>query len=163
MQHPELAIRLATPDDMPEVMKLAVSASKENGFLDASAELLAKEIWPALHHDHGLCAVIGPSGTEKIEGLVLLRIGAMWYSHQIVVEEKAIFIYPEYRSAKGGRARKLCEFSKKVADDLNIPLLIGVLSNTRTAGKIRMYERIFGPQAGAFFLHNAQTTGHQVV
>jgi hypothetical protein len=159
----ELAIRLASPADLPEVMKLAIAASQENGFLDASAELLAREIWPALNQDHGLCAVIGPAGTQTIEGLALLRIGSMWYSYQTVVEEKAIFIYPEFRAAKGARARKLCEFSKKVADELDIPLLIGVLSNTRTAGKIRMYERIFGPQAGAFFLHNARTTGHEVV
>jgi hypothetical protein len=159
----DLAVRVATPNDMDEVMKLAVTACKENGFLDASAVRLAAEIWPALNRDHGIVGVIGPKGMMTIEGLVLLRIGEMWYSDQIVVEEKAVFVYPEFRAAKGGRARKLCEFSKKVADELGMPLLIGVLSNTRTAGKIRMYERIFGPQAGAFFLHNAKTTGHLVV
>jgi len=44
---------------------------------------------------------------------VLLRIGTMWYSDERVLEEKAIFIHPDFRSAKGGRARQLCEFSKK--------------------------------------------------
>lgn len=160
---PDLAIRLATPEDMPELMKLAVAAASENGFLDASAELLARELWPALNQDHGLCAVIGPTGTQTIEGLVLLRIGTMFYSPQVVVEEKCVFIYPEFRSAKGGRARKLCEFSKHVADELGIPLIIGVLSNTRTAGKVKMYTRLFGEPAGAFFLYNARTTGHEVL
>lgn len=160
---PDLAIRLATPEDMPEVMRLAVSAASENGFLDASAELLAAELWPALNCDHGLCAVIGLPG-GAIEGLVLLRIGNMFYSPQIVVEEKCVFIYPEFRSAKGARARKLCEFSKQVADTLGIPLLIGVLSNTRTAGKVKMYERMFGPPAGAFFLYGANTKDeHKVI
>jgi len=151
-----LQIRLATPDDLDEVMRLAVTACQENGFLDASAELLAKEIWPALNQDHGICAVIGPADTKAIEGLVLLRIGAMWYSQQVVVEEKAIFVYPQFRSAKGGRARKLCEFSKQVADELGLPLIIGVLSNTRTQAKVKMYTRIFGAPAGAFFLYGAK-------
>ena len=160
---PDLTIRLATPDDMGDVMKLAVTACKENGFLNASAALLAKEIYPALCQDHGLCAVIGPTGTQAIEGLVLIRIGNMWYSENIVAEERAIFVYPQFRSAEGGRARQLCEYSIHVADTLGIPLLIGVLSNTRTAGKVKMYERLFGQPAGAFFLYGAATRGTEVV
>ena len=158
----DLTIRLATTDDLDEVMRLAVTACEENGFLNASAELLAREIWPALNQDHGLCPVIGPPGGE-IQGLALLRIGAMWYSHATVVEEKAIFVYPQYRAAKGGRARRLCEYSKQVADTLGIPLLIGILSNTRTEGKVRMYKRIFGEPAGAFFLYGERTKGHSVL
>jgi hypothetical protein len=159
---PELQIRLATTSDMDEVMRLAVTAVEENGFLNATPELLAKEIYPALCQDHGLCPVIGKPG-GAIEGLALLRIGAMWYSPDIVLEERAIFIYPQFRSAKGGRAARLCEFTKKTADTLKLSLVIGVLSNTRTAGKVRMYTRIFGEPAGAFFLYNARTTGHKVM
>jgi len=158
---PELTIRLATTADMDEVMKLAMSACEDNGFLNASAELLAREIWPALCLDHGLFPVIGEPG-GKIEGGILLRVGSMWYSHEIVVEEKSLFLYPQFRSAKGGRARKLCEFSKQVADALGLPLLIGVLSNTRTEGKVRMYRRIFGEPSGAFFLYGKQTGGKAV-
>ena len=156
-----LTIRLATTDDLDEVMRLAVTACEENGFLNASTELLCREIYPALLQDHGLCPVIGPKDGE-IQGLALLRIGAMWYSPEVVLEERAIFIYPQHRSAKGGRASRLCEYTKKVADTLNLKLIIGVLSNTRTAGKVRMYTRIFGEPAGAFFLYNARTTGHKV-
>ena len=151
-------VRIATPEDMDEIMKLAMAASEENGFLNPNPVKLAAEIWPALHQDNGICAVIGAPG-GRIEGLVLLRIGTMWYSDNLVVEEKAIFIYPEFRSAKGGRAKKLCEFSKKVADTLGIPLIIGVLSNNRTEAKVRMYERQFGKPSGAFFLYGARTGG----
>jgi hypothetical protein len=157
----DLTIRLATTDDLDEVMRLAVTACEENGFLNASTELLVREIYPALQQDHGLCPVIGPANGE-IQGLALLRIGAMWYSPETVLEERAIFIYPQYRAAKGGRATRLCEYTKKVADTLNLSLVIGVLSNTRTAGKVRMYTRIFGEPAGAFFLYNARTAGTKV-
>jgi N-acetylglutamate synthase-like GNAT family acetyltransferase len=157
-----LQIRLATTEDVHEVMKLAITACKENAFLDASNELLLREIWPALCLDHGLCAVIGqPQGA--IEGLVLLRVGTAWYSHRQVLEEKAVFIYPEFRSAKGGRARRLVEFSKHVADTLGLPLLMGVLSNSRTAGKCALYKRWFGEPAGMFFLYGAKTTDDHTV
>lgn len=156
MSDVDLKIRVATPEDLDEIMNIATMACEENGFLNPNAAKLAAEIWPALHQDHGICAVIGkPQGI--IEGLVLLRIGNMWYSDSLVVEEKAIFIHPDFRSAKGGRAKKLCEFSKKVSDTLGIPLIIGVLSNSRTEAKVRMYERQFGKPSGAFFLYGAET------
>lgn len=156
----ELKIRVAVPDDLDEIMQIAMMACEENGFLNPNPGKLAAEIWPALHQDHGICAVIGKPG-GKIEGLVLLRIGHMWYSDTTIVEEKAIFIHPDFRAAKGGRAKRLCEFSKQVADSLGIPLIIGVLSNSRTEAKVRMYERQFGAPAGAFFLYGAKTGGWQ--
>ena len=149
-------IRLATVEDLDEMMRLALSACDENGFLNPNPIKLLEQIWPALNQDHGLCAVIGkPGGT--IEGAILLRIGQMWYSDDLTIEEKAIFIHPDFRGAKGGRARKLCEFSKTVADTLGLPLVIGVLSNSRTEAKVRMYERQFGKPSGAFFLYGAKT------
>lgn len=152
----DLRVRIATPDDVDEVMTLALSACEENGFLNPNPIKLLADIWAALTMDHGIMGAIGAPG-GKIEGVVLLRIGPMWYSDDRIVEERAIFIHPDYRSAKGGRAKRLCEFSKGVADKLGLPLTIGVLSNERTAAKVRLYERQFGAPAGAFFLYNAKT------
>jgi len=152
----ELGIRLGTPDDIHRMMDLALSACEENGFVDPNPHKLLSEIWAALNLDRGIVGIIEGDG-GIFEGAVLLRIGDMWYSDRQVLEEKAIFIHPEYRSAKGGRARRLCSFSKEVADSLGIPLIIGVLSNHRTEAKIRLYERQFGKASGAFFLYNAHT------
>ena len=154
----DLGIRVGTPEDIDAIMEIALSACEENGFVDPTPAKLLGEIWPALNLDKGLLGVIGEPG-GKMEGAVLLRIGAMWYSDKEVLEEKAIFIHPDYRSAKGGRARRLCQFSKHVADSLGIPLIIGVLSNNRTEAKVRLYERQFGKPSGAFFLYNARTGG----
>jgi hypothetical protein len=157
----DLQIRVATPDDLTEVMKLAVLGAQENSFLNVSQELILQTVWPALNQDHGLIGVIGkPHGFA--EGMVVLRIGTMYYSNDPCVEEKIIVVHPDYRSAKGGRARKLCEFSKKVADVLDLPLLVGVCSSNRTAGKVKMYERIFGPSAGAYWLYKTSTGGHKI-
>jgi len=155
----DLKIRLGTPEDEAAMLDLALRAWEENGIKDVNPEKMLGMIKPALYLWQGLVGIIGKPN-EKIEGAVLLRTSQMWYSDEWMIEEKAIFVDPEYRSAKGGRAARLCEFSKKVADDLGMPLIIGVLSNQRTEAKIRLYERQFGAPAGAFFLYNVRT-GHE--
>lgn len=152
----KFGVRIGTPDDVHPMMDLAMQACDENGFVDPNPQKLLAEIWPALNLENGIVGIIQDEG-GSLEGAILLRVGAMWYSDAQVVEERAIFVHPNFRSAKGGRAKRLCEFSKKVADTLSLPLMIGVLSNHRTAGKIRMYQRIFGEPSGAFFLYGAKT------
>lgn len=155
----DIPIRIGSPDDLPDMMDIAMHASEENGFVRKSVNKMLREIYCALHTDHGLMGIIGVAG-EPAEGAVLLRIGEMWYSDDPVIEEKAIFVRPEFRAAKGGRARRLCKFSRYVADSMKLPLIIGVLSDQRTQGKVRMYTREFGQPSGAFFLHNASTGEH---
>ena len=158
----ETQVRVGTPDDIHDIMDIAKMIFDENSFVSASNNKILQEIWSALNRHQGLMGIIGNPG-EKAEGAVLLRIGQMWYSEDPVLEEKFVFIRPEFRAAKGGRARRLCEFSKQAADNLSIPLVIGVLSNHRTEGKVRLYERQFGKPSGAFFLYGASTlkTAHQ--
>ena len=152
----ELTVRVGTLEDLDDMMELAFSACDENGFVSPEPEKLLREIYASLSLNNGMIGIIGKKG-QKPEGAILLSIVSPWYSGKKLLEEKGIFIHPDYRSAKGGRARCLCEFAKKVADSLEIPLLIGVLSNHRTAGKIKMYERQFGQPSGAFFLYGANT------
>lgn len=157
----KLSVRIGTPDDVDGVMELALSACEENGFVNANPIKLLEQIWAALNKDHGIIGIIGEIG-QKPEAAILLRIVNMWYSDEKVLEEKAIFVHPDYRNAKGGRASRLCEFAKATSESLEMPLLIGVLSNNRTEAKVRMYERHFGKPSGAFFLYNGRT-GQQLV
>lgn len=152
----DVLVRIGTPDDLDAMMTLAMAATEENAFVKPEPMKLLQHMWPALNRDHGIVGIIGKPG-EKIEGAILLRVGPVWYTDEDVLEEKAIYVDPEYRSAKGGRARKLAEFAKSVADELGIPLAIGVLSNERTKAKIRLYERVFGEPAGVYFLYGAKT------
>lgn len=155
----DLGVRLATPSDEKAMLELSLNAWRENGIMDVNPEKMLGMIKPALYLHEGLCGVIGEPG-EKIEGAVLLRITTLWYNDSKILEEKAIFVDPEFRKAKFKRAQRLCEFSKMTAERLGLPLLIGVLSNERTEGKVKLYTRQFGNPAGAFFLWNGQT-GHQ--
>lgn len=152
----EVKVRIGTAEDLPQCMELFIRANEENGIEAMDTQKLLSVVWPSLHSDGGLVGIIGDPG-ETIEGVILLRIEQLWYSDAPVIAEKLVFVHPDYRSAKGGRARKLCEFSKKVSDELGMPLIIGIVSNDRTKGKIRMYERLLGPAAGAYFLYNGKT------
>lgn len=152
----EITVQIGTPQDVDQLMALASSACEENGFLPPNPVKILQEIWSSLHQHYGLIGVI-KNETGLIEGAILMRIGDMWYSDQMVLEERGIFIHPDYRNAKGGRAKKLCEFAKQVSENINLPLVIGILSNSRTEAKVRLYKRQFGEPTGAFFLYGART------
>lgn len=167
----DVKVRVAMPSEVHEVMRLAIMGAEENSFLPAKVSLILNEVWPAVNQDHGICGAIGPVGGH-LEGIVILRIGNIYYSEQPCVEEKIVFVDPDFRRVKnvlrggiaghGAHAHRLCEFSKHVADVLELPLLIGVCSNERTKAKVRLYERIFGAPAGAYFLYKTATGGHKV-
>lgn len=152
----EIKVRIGTPEDLPGCMDLFIQANEENGIDELDPEKLFGIVWPSLHQDNGLVGVIGEPG-QPPEGVILLRIEQLWYSNAPVIAEKLVFVHPQFRSAKGGRAKKLCEFSKRVSDEMGIPLIIGVVSTDRTKGKVRLYERVFGNPAGAFFLYGSKT------
>jgi len=152
----DIHVRIGTPDDVHPMVEIALMAARENGVLAPNPEKLLQDIWPALNRDRGIVGIIGAPG-EQLEATVLLRIGPMWYSDGDVLEERAIFVHPDYRQAKGGRAARLCEFSKSVADQLGIPLTIGILSSQRTEAKVRMYRRILGEPSGAYWIYNGKT------
>jgi hypothetical protein len=159
----ELRVRIATVADMPEVMELAVAAAKENSLFDCSRTRLIETVWRCLNLDHGLIGAIGKqNGT--IEGMVVLVIGNLHYSDSLCCEEKVLWVNPEFRNAKGGRANKLIRFMKGAAASLNLPLVTGVLSHDSTEAKRALYTRELGAPAGYFWVWgNAKTGGHKVL
>jgi hypothetical protein len=152
----ELNVRVGTPEDIDGMMKLALAACEENGLTNPNPMKLLGELWAGLTREHGIVGIIGKAG-EQFEAAILLRTESLWYSDDLTIVERAIFVHPDYRSAKGGRARKLCEFAKQTAEVLQLPLVIGILSSQRAEGKVRLYERQFGPQSGAYWIYGKKT------
>lgn len=146
-------VRVATPEEVDAVMELALLGCAENEMLAHNPIKVLQDVWAALNLDHGICGVIGPPGSRPLQGAVLLRIGTMWYTDHEHIEERAIFVHPQFRGARGGRAARLAEFSMDCADNLGLPLSIGVLSNHRTAAKVRLYARVLGKPAGAYWVY----------
>lgn len=144
-------MRVATPDEIDAVMELAILGCSENEALPHNPIKVLQDVWAGLNLEHGIVGVIGAAGVRPLEGAVLLRVGTMWYTDQSHLEERAIFVHPAFRGARGGRAARLAEFSLDTADRLGMPLSIGVLSDHRTAAKVRLYSRIMGKPAGAYW------------
>lgn len=153
----EISVREATPQDFDEIMRLSMAAAQENALSEPDMALVAKEIHGGITRNGGVIGVIGgPAGT-RLEGMIILKLSSMWYNLEPIIQDNAMFVDPDFRSAKGGRARKLAEWARDTSEKLGIPLAIGVISNTRTEAKVRLFERVFGPPAGVYFLHNAKT------
>jgi N-acetylglutamate synthase-like GNAT family acetyltransferase len=148
-------VRVATKEDLFGIMDLARIVHNENGLFDFNDAKVAEAIWPQLMQHNGIIGVIGER--DKLEGLVVLTVASYWYSDKQFLEEKCVFVHPDYRHAKDSRVQKLIEFAKQVSTSMEMPLMIGILSNTRTSAKIALYERNFGEPAGAFFLWGAKT------
>jgi len=148
-------VRVATKEDLFGIMDVAKIIHKENGLFDFNDAKVAEALWPQLMQNNGIIGVIGEK--DKLEGLVVLTIASYWYSDKQFLEEKCVFVHPDYRHAKDSRVQKLIQFAKKVSKDLEMPLMIGILSNTRTSAKVALYEQHFGKPAGAFFLWGAHT------
>jgi len=153
---PQLAIRLGTVEDIHPLMELARLAVEDNGLTSPDMIKMCTTLYGCLARQNGMVAIIGEPGKIP-EAAIALQVSEPWYSREKTITELAIFVHPDFRSAKGGRAARLCEFAKKVQEELALPMVIGVLSTTRTEAKKRLYERSFGPPAGHYWILGAKT------
>lgn len=152
----KVEVRTGTPEDIYLMMDLALAACEENGLSRPNPQKLAAEIWSSLNLHYGIIGIIGDYG-KPLEAAVLLRVENQWYSDDLVMNERAVFVAEPFRQAKGGRASKLLDFATTAASTLGLPLMIGILSNQRTEGKVRTYERKLGAAAGAYWIVNGHT------
>lgn len=149
----DLIIRVGTPKDIERIMLMADCGARENGQVPHDMNRILHEFWPALHLDGGIVGIVGPKDGEP-EGCILLKVTKFWYGFdngddaRPILEERWLFVSPEYRAGKVGRARKLCEFAKTTAERMGLPLMIGILSTIRLDAKVRLYERVFGKPTG---------------
>jgi GNAT superfamily N-acetyltransferase len=158
MSHPSI-VRRAGPEDRDGVWKLFDLLYDENAMFQRSDRKIDYLLDRILDYDRidptdgglrGFMGVIGPVG--DLEGFILLVLSSYWYSEDIMLEEYANFVHPEHR--KSNHAKTLIGYARNLADRVNVPLSIGIVSNVRTAAKIRLYRRHL-PEAGSFFLYNA--------
>lgn len=148
-------VRLGHRGDIDQLIELGRLLHTENAMLDWDEELIRELVTayvtyqPSPHfQDPGMIAVIDEGGV--IKAMIALRITQLWYSRKPLIEELFNFVHPEHR--RSTFAKSMILYAKALADDLQLPLLIGIVSNHRTEQKIRLYQR-FLPFAGAFFVY----------
>lgn len=153
----DLIVRVGTPGDIEAIMLMANDGALENGQVPHDMNRVLREFWPALHLDGGIVGIVCQED-GKPEGCILLKVVNFWYGFtdgddaRPILEERWLYVKKEFRAAKGGRARKLCEFAKKSAETLGLPLMIGILSTIRLEAKTKLYERVFGKPTGVCWL-----------
>jgi GNAT superfamily N-acetyltransferase len=142
----EPQVRVASLADEAELFKLVKAWHAEEGlasFDDVSAYFMLRRLLEGA----GVIGIIGTPG--KMEASISLLPGRMWYSPQSTLESLWNYVYPAFR--KSANAKALANFAKRQAKLLGIPLLLDVISTKDNAPKLALYERVFGPRAGAAF------------
>ena len=157
-------VRIAKPDDRQEIWRLFLQGHKENGQFNLAPEkvdfFLSRALFPELIPEwdtgpRGAVAVIGDVG--NLEALVFVTIGTYWYSHDQHLEEFIVYVDPEAR--RSHHARALVAWMKQQSDRTGLPLVTGIISNTRTEAKVALYSRML-PRVGAFFLYGSKGSVH---
>lgn len=143
-------VRVAVSEDAPSIYAMCKMLHEENGIASWSEDKIRGSIGGALAGKKAVIGVIGPRGAPV--AMIILHIGSMWYSDDIHLEDRGTFVHPDYR--RTSYAKDLLDFAKLAAEDLKIPLLMGIVSNERTEQKVRLFRRRLGPLAGAYFIWN---------
>ncbi len=150
-------VRLARASDELEIIGLLKLMHAENGWQPLDVDYARLTFARAWERKGGIMAVIG--APNHIRAMLYLMITNVWYSRQNHLQELFCWVHPDHRNSD--YAKTLINFAKKCSDDMSegaghrIPLLMGVLTNKRVAGKVRLYRRFFGLPVGASFVHNA--------
>jgi hypothetical protein len=156
----DLPVRLATRADKEGLLFLCRELHAENGLFPLAEARVADMLERAFNRDHALIGVIGEPGGE-LKGSIYLAMHQYWYTDSWFLDELWNYVHPAHRPpTEKGCAQALLEWAKKAADQMEMPLMVGIVSSHRTEAKIRLYERHF-TKAGAFFIHNKElATAH---
>lgn len=142
----------ATIDDLPEFMRLFRIMHGECGMFDLDENCIVETFNRAVKNKEGVIGLIkGERG--DIRAMLYLLITRYYYTQQFHLEELFNFVAPEFR--KTNYADVLLKYADHCQKMLGIPLVIGVMTNSRMEAKVRKYRRHFGMPAGAFFVHGA--------
>lgn len=143
-------VRKAGPADKPELMELCRALHSENAMFSMNDAKVAQMLDRALNGQGAIIGALGPTGS--VQGAICLLITSFWYTDEWCLEELYSFVLPEHR--KSENAKHLITFAKRCSTELQIPLVIGVVSNIRTQAKVGLYKRQLSDPVGAYFAYN---------
>ena len=147
-------VRVAALSDLDEIIQMGRELHAENGLMSWDE---GKVEMAAVNALRGTDGIVGVIGANPIQAMIYLCRRQYWYAKDgdVHLEEFLAFVRPEFR--KSNNAKALIEFAKSSSDRLGVPLLIGIVSNEKTAQKIRLYRRRLGEPAGAYFMYGSKT------
>lgn len=152
-------VDMALPEDEDAIFDVLVGLHKENGIFTYSEAKTRMFIRLGTQQQGGIIGVI--RGPEGIEGTVGLVLDQWWYTDDWCLSERWCYVPVQYRKnltkrdieqgRSGTHANRLIEFSKWVADQLGVPLQMGVMSTRQTQAKMKLYRRKMAPIGELYF------------
>lgn len=151
------SVRFAIASDEDEIMRLMFEAYDEQPIFPLNEDKMREKIRICtalkLKDRRGAIGVIDALN-GGLAGYIVTVYGEYWYTDTTHLEELSNFVHPEHR--RSTYAKDLLDFAKWFAEQLHLPLLLGIMSTQRLEAKIRLYKRKV-TLCGAVFVHN---TGH---
>ena len=144
-------VRLATPADEQAILAMTREGHAENGIFSYDSDKILAMIQKATQQKGGLIGVI--DGDDALAASVCLILDSYWYTKEWCLTEVWAFVSKPYRSRR--YYDDLVDFSKWCADDMGLPLGMGIMSTHRTEAKVRLYKRKL-TQIGANFMHSLE-------
>lgn len=143
-----VGVRKAIRSERDSILDLCKLNHEENGQFALSMPRVETMIDRAFTPDGG--CVVGIVGEDRVEGFILLMLSQFWYTDDWCMEEVMNYVHPDFR--RSTHAKDMIQFSKRCADEIGIPLVIGVVSNERTQAKLALYKRQLGDPSGGYFI-----------
>jgi hypothetical protein len=140
------SVTLATAKDAEDLVDLLIENHKENGLADLKLSALWEIVIRGCERQNAMIGII--RGEKKIEGSVGLFRGPWWYSDEEHWIDHWNFVHPDFRKTK--HAQHLLDFANWLASQMTEPVLMGVLSDHRTQGKLKLYGRKMRLIGGVF-------------
>lgn len=125
---------------------------QENGLFSLNEDKVRALLHRCYKGDGTIVGVIGEPG--HLEASTCLTIWENYYTVDWHLAELWNFVEESFR--KSGNAEALIEFGKDCAVKMKIPFITGIITNKQMAGKVRLYRRMLGYPAGAFFCYNSK-------
>lgn len=154
-------VRLATKAEEDEIMEMCREIHAENGLVSMSEDKVRLMLNRAFNREGGIIGVIGNPGA--LEAIIMIVMTNFWSSDETHLEELFSFVRRPFRTKfnteRMPHAESLVRFAQKCSNDIGVPLVIGIITNKRMAGKVRLYRSILGYPAGAYFVVNPKWIG----
>lgn len=144
---PQLDIRLASPGDISEIMRLLNLMQAEIGLAPFDDKKVLELVTHMVLRRGGIAAVV--RGPKRVEATIGLVLGSWWYSTACHLERLWDFVDPDHRRTT--HAKDMISYAKRYAEGLGIPLVLESVVTPATEAKCRLYDRQL-PARGKLFL-----------
>lgn len=144
-------VRMAVPEDRKPLWELMITLHGENGLFSVSPAKVERMLDRFYNQEGAMIGVVGPVGAPV--GAIYLEISQVVYSDDWLLVEQFNFVHPDHR--RSSYAKQLIAYAKRCSDELKLPLMVGILSNTRTEAKMVLYDKWL-TRAGGYYIYGLE-------